>query len=195
MPAHSLRIRIVVVAAILCIPMLLTGCDWYTGFVSFLNDGDIPVSDAKPEKQTDAPAPYYDAEDDAAAARDEASEALLFDNQNVLAVQNGGTSPTFEVTSTTTITKIETYHWNDAGGNDSAGEISLEADNGKVYGPWETVGRAGQGDVPNAYWAANPNVTLPAGSYAVIDSDPSTWSQNADSGGEGFTVVYAQAAQ
>ncbi len=184
-----------VVVAMLCIPMLLTGCDWLTGLDSFLNNGDIPVSDAKPAKQAEAPAPYYDTEEGAAAVEDQASgendDAPLFDNQNILAVQNGGTSPKFDIPSATTITKIQTYHWNDAGGNDTTGEISLQADNGEVYGPWETVGSPGQGDVPNAYWAASPNVTIPAGSYTVIDSDPSTWSQNADSGGEGFTIVYA----
>ncbi len=185
-----------VVTVILCIPMLLTGCDWLTGLDSFLNNGDIPVSKAEPAKEADAPAPYYDTQDDAIAAEGEASKAPLFDNQNILAVQNGGTSPTFKVPSTTIITSIETYHWNDAAGNGSTGKISLKkTDSGEVYGPWETVGRPGQGDVPNAYWAASPNVTLSAGSYTVIDSDPSTWSQNADSGGEGFTVVQAESAQ
>ena len=193
MPTYSLRNRVVIVAAILCMTMPLTGCDWYTGFVSFLNNGDIPVDDVKPAKEADAPAPYYETEEGGTGG--ETQEAILFDNQNILAVQNGGTSPTFDLASTSTITKIETYHWNDAAGNGSTGTISLRAADGEVHGPWETVGRPGQGDVPNAYWAASPSVTLPAGSYTVIDSDPGTWSQNSDSGGEGFTSVYAAPAR
>lgn len=191
MPAHSVRVRVAVVAVMLCIPMVLTGCDWLTGLDSFLNNGDIPVSEPKPAKSTEAPAPLYDAGEAPAAT----SEAPIFDNQNILAVQNGGTSPTFEVAATSVITKIQTYHWNDAVGNGSTGTISLKAADGKVYGPWDTVGLDGQGGVPNAYWAATPNVTVPAGNYTVIDSDPSTWSQNADSGGVGFAIVYAEGAK
>jgi choice-of-anchor C domain-containing protein len=43
--------------------------------------------------------------------------------------------------------------------------------------------------VPNANWIATPNVVIPAGTYTVIDSDPSTWSQNSGSGGQGFAAV------
>jgi hypothetical protein len=43
--------------------------------------------------------------------------------------------------------------------------------------------------VPNAYWTVYPNVTLPAGTYTVIDSDPATWSHNAESSNRGFVRV------
>lgn len=194
MSAHSVRIRVAVVVVMLCVAMLLTGCDWLTGFESFLNNGDIPVSNSKPAKPTEDPGPLYDT-DEAPVVESAASEAPIFDNQNILAVQNGGTSPIFKVATASVITKIQTYHWNDAAGNGSTGKISLKAADGKTYGPWDTVGLEGQGGVPNAYWAATPNVTVPAGSYTVIDSDPSTWSQNADSGGVGFAVVYAESAK
>lgn len=141
-------------------------------------------------KEDDPPAVSLDAGEGIVAP--EGAASVLFDNQNLLAVQGGGTSPTFEVPSTSVMVKIQTYHWNPSG-NTSTGTISLKADDGSVYGPWETVGNEGQ--VPNVYWAASPNVTLPAGRYTVIDSDPSTWSQNADSGGEGFVIVHAQPAQ
>lgn len=188
---YSRRSRLVIAVAIMCISMPLMGCYLYELFIDFANDGDFPTAKQEPAKQADTPAPDYDTEEPATTAGT-TDESILFDNQNILAVQNGGTSPTFKVLSTTTVTKIETYHWNDAGGNTSTGKISLRGDDGKVYGPWETVGRPGQGDVPNAYWAASPNVTLSAGTYTVIDSDPSTWSQNADSGGEGFVVVHVE---
>ncbi len=41
----------------------------------------------------------------------------------------------------------------------------------------------------NAYWAAFPLETIPAGTYTVMDSDPSTWSANGESGGAGFVNV------
>jgi len=195
----SRRSRVAAAAAILSVSLLVMGCESVTGFETPGNDGYTSVSDTKPEEQAEAPAPFYDTEDAVIVAAGDSSgetaEAPLFDNQNLLAVYNGGTSPTFEVPSASTITKIETYHWNDAAGHGSTGTISLSADDGTVYGPWETAGRPGQGGVPNAYWAAVPNVALPAGSYTVIDSDPGTWSQNADSGGVGFAVVYGQSAQ
>ncbi len=187
--------RIMVAIGVLLVAMPLMGC----ALLNALERGNdnFKQDDRPPAVQLDTEegiiAPEGAAPQDETAA--EVDESILFDNQNILAVQNGGTSPTFELSSATVIAKIQTYHWNDASGNSSTGTISLRSDDGTVYGPWETVGAEGQGGVTNAYWAASPNVKLPAGRYTVIDSDPSTWSQNADSGGEGFVIVYAQAAQ
>jgi hypothetical protein len=44
--------------------------------------------------------------------------------------------------------------------------------------------------VQNAYWTVYLNVTLPAGTYTVIDSDPATWSHNAESSNRGNTVTW-----
>lgn len=185
-------IRSALAASLVLAALPLSGC----AILEVMMEG-IDAYEPPPAEST--PSTYYDTDEGALtpeeSAGDEAADGVVFDNQNVLAVQNGGTSPTFEVASETVVTKIETYHWNDASGNASTGEISLRGDDGKVYGPWETVGRPGQGDVPNAYWAASPNVTLPAGTYTIVDSDPGTWSQNADSGGEGFALVYGESAQ
>ena len=49
--------------------------------------------------------------------------------------------------------------------------------------------RAGQGGANNAYWECRPNVVLPAGTYTVVDSDPATWAQNAQSAGRGIVEV------
>ena len=103
MSAHSVRIRVAVVVVMLCVAMLLTGCDWLTGFESFLNNGDIPVSNSKPAKPTEDPGPLYDT-DEAPVVESAASEAPIFDNQNILAVQNGGTSPIFKVATASVIT-------------------------------------------------------------------------------------------
>jgi hypothetical protein len=42
----------------------------------------------------------------------------------------------------------------------------------------------------NAVWAIQPNVTLPAGDYTVVDSGPETWSCNSQSENKGFTNVW-----
>jgi hypothetical protein len=86
------------------------------------------------------------------------------------------------------VTFIQTYHWNNARGA-QPGTIALRKDDGTVFGPWRTVGKPGQGGVPNAYWEVSPNITIPAGTYTIVDSDPATWSQNAQSGGRGFVVI------
>jgi hypothetical protein len=79
-----------------------------------------------------------------------------------------------------------TYHWNDAEGMSSPGTIGLRAADGTMYGPWQATGLDGQGGVPNANWVVNPNIIIPPGAYTVIDSDPSTWSQNEETGGAGM---------
>ncbi|MGZ9190602.1 MAG: hypothetical protein ACXW39_11160, partial [Nitrospira sp.] len=69
------------------------------------------------------------------------------------------------------------------------GTIALRDATGLLFGPWGVAGSAGQGGVPNAFWTATPNVTLPAGTYTIIDSEPTTWSQNSQSGNRGFSTV------
>ena len=191
--AGARRHRMLIVG-ILLVSMLLLGCDFFDGWFSNSSPGPRDGESLYPDPND----PYSDTADSVMAPEAEepavGAETVLFDNQNILAVQNGGTSPSFTVAVATTVTKIQTYHWNDASGNGSTGTISLKADDGTVYGPWDTVGAEGQGGVPNAYWAATPNVTIPAGRYTVVDSDPGTWSQNADSGGAGFVIVTGQAA-
>jgi hypothetical protein len=113
----------------------------------------------------------------------------IFDNGNSDAVLNRPTRPTvFVLDGPTRIAKITTYHWNDGRGA-PAGTIALKSASGETYGPWQTTGEPGQGGVPNAYWVANPDVSLPPGSYTVIDSGPATWARNNASKGAGITVV------
>jgi hypothetical protein len=118
-------------------------------------------------------------------------EVEVFNNGNIAAVYNGPTSPTtFTLTKAYVITKMMTYHWNNAVGSTITGTHSFESSSGKVYGPYKTTGSLGQGGVPNAYWNSTPNVTLPAGTYTIIDSDESTWAQNTGSGGKGQAIIY-----
>ncbi|MFH1908592.1 MAG: hypothetical protein ABIL11_14620 [Chloroflexota bacterium] len=102
------------------------------------------------------------------------------------AVFNGITAPTtFTINEAWLLTVITTYHWNDARGA-TPGTIGLRAADGTTYGPWQASGLPGQGGVPDAYWVAHPGIVIPPGTYSVIDSDPSTWAQNADTGGAGM---------
>lgn len=115
---------------------------------------------------------------------------VLFDNGNIGGVQPGATPPSFELTTTTRITKIVTYHYV-LGGLPGAGLIGLQGEDGEMYGPYDAVGSVGQGDVANAYWTVTPDdLVLPPGRYTVFDSDLSTYSQNAESGGVGMTQIY-----
>jgi len=117
-------------------------------------------------------------------------EVKIFEIGNVGGVDNNPTSPTvFRLDKSYIITTITTYHWNFAEGA-TPGTISLKDASGKTYGPWNASGRDGQSGVKNAYWDVTPNVVLPAGTYTVIDSDPATWSQNFESNGQGFVIVY-----
>jgi hypothetical protein len=120
------------------------------------------------------------------------ADVEAFYNGNSSIVNNGPTSPTvFTLATAITLSALQTYHWNNGSGKSPLGTLSLSNDNGTVYGPWPVTGYPGQGGVINAYWQANPNIELPAGTYTVIDSDPSTWSQNSGSSGKGIAWVIA----
>ena len=134
------------------------------------------------------------AESTASVDKSELSPDMLeeiFQNCNIYGVHNGPTElTTFILTESRHIYSIENYHWNDRSGTEP-GTISLKSEDGKVYGPWQSEGRDGQGGVPNAYWVAYPNLELPAGTYTIIDSDNVSWSQNAQSNGQGMSRVHA----
>lgn len=116
-------------------------------------------------------------------------EKKIFDNGNIYGVTNGPFSPTqFVLTEATIITRIENYHYFNNG--KMPGTISLVNAKGRQFGPWQATGTTGQGGVQNAYWVIRPNITLPAGTYTVIDSDPATWSTNSQSANKGFTIVW-----
>jgi hypothetical protein len=110
----------------------------------------------------------------------------IFNNGNIYAVFNGGTSSPIRLDRKTKITEITTYHWNDAKGQ-APGTIELKDEAGTSYGRWQATSQPGQGGVPNATWIVTPNIDVPAGTYTVVDSDPATWSQNEKTGGAGMT--------
>ncbi|MEI7741398.1 MAG: hypothetical protein WCJ29_02735 [bacterium] len=104
-------------------------------------------------------------------------ELLKVGNDNK--VTGGGTPTPVLLEKAAHISEWWTYHW--TGKDKAPGTISLKSGDGKTYGPWQAT------LVNGVYWKTEPGITLPAGSYTVIDSDPETWSQNAGTSGHGST--------
>ena len=118
------------------------------------------------------------------------SGGYIFDNWNICGVKNGPTKDTtFTIDKDYLITFIATYHWNDGKGAAPKKGISLKDSSGKAYGPWDVTTSAGSGGRVNVNWECHPGITLPAGTYTVIDPDAATWSQNDGSGNKGFVRV------
>ena len=111
----------------------------------------------------------------------------VFRVDNLLAVYNGGTPTSFTMQKDHWVTEVGTYHYNDGKGRE-AGTIALKASDGTTYGPWQAALDQGW------YWRAKPNMWIPAGSYTVIDSDPSTHSQNSATGGQGIAWMFGKQA-
>lgn len=95
----------------------------------------------------------------------------------------GGQPPTVKQDRAYFVTEVCAYHWNNGAGA-PAGEITLQAADGTVYGPWKATLRN------EVYWVAQPNQELPGGTYTLLDSDPSTWAQNSGSSGKGMGWAY-----
>jgi hypothetical protein len=132
----------------------------------------------------------------AIAATTAASAVDYLDTTNTGGVLSGGTQPSFFLPAgqQTVITEVDTYHWN-GGRGATPGNIWIRSASGSpTYGPYKATGSSGQGGAPNVNWTAHPNLTLPFGTYVVVDSDPATWSQNAQSHGVGFAIVRGMAA-
>lgn len=111
------------------------------------------------------------------APEGEAVQIFKVGNDN--AVSNGGTPPAFSTNKAYWLKDLWTYHWN-GGQGQAAGTIAIQSADGTLYGPWQAELNNG------VYWVARPGVTLPAGSYTVIDSNPSTLAQNGGTGGQGM---------
>ena len=121
-------------------------------------------------------------------------EILVWTNTNDGAVSDNPTQlTTFTLDKAYRITQIRTYHWNSGAGSAVAGTISLESAQGDTFGPWVSTGTDGHDNVVNLYWDCTPNQDLEAGTYTITDSDPGTWSHNAESDNAGIVWVYGVA--
>jgi len=117
--------------------------------------------------------------------------AIYWNTSNPYGVDNGAMSPQFQVTTPVLAHSLDTYHWNYGSGTSSPGTLGLRRlEDDKVFGPWPATGW-GTIDSPNLYWTVIlGGLVLDAGTYEVLDSDPSTWSQNTESGGFGMGWMY-----
>ena len=90
------------------------------------------------------------------------------------------------------ILKITTDHYNDSKGTTNVGSITVTGDGGMVIGTFSAKGRAGTDGTTNGKWVAEPQVRLDPGVYYIQDSEPSTWSKNAQGVGllniEGYEI-------
>jgi hypothetical protein len=120
------------------------------------------------------------------------SAVKIFDNSNGGGVLNGAKPPTFSTKGTTyCLTQVVTYHWNNGHGQ-TPGSVGIA---GAAMSASATArGSPGQGGAPNVNWTGTftRQVTID-GTDTCTDSDPKTWSQNPQSGGKGFCVVYGKA--
>ncbi|MBI3972696.1 MAG: hypothetical protein HY332_15570 [Chloroflexi bacterium] len=113
----------------------------------------------------------------------------LYDNWNRALVGNRPTAATvFRFDQSVLVTRITNYHWTDGRGA-PPGTIALRSADGTLFGPWPARGTSGTGGAQNVNWVVEPDVVLLAGTYTVVDSDPGTWSHNAESAGRGFASV------
>lgn len=123
------------------------------------------------------------------APRRTTKPTTLFNNFNSAGVVDQARSPTtFTLSAAKVITTIQTYHWNSGRGK-APGTIKLVSSRGQSFGPWQASGSDGQGGVKNAFWTVTPSVSVPAGTYTVVDSNPPSWSNNSESGFRGFAKV------
>lgn len=123
------------------------------------------------------------------------AQTKLFDSSNVYGVVNGAKQPSFSTGGKAyCLASITTYHWNNGQGK-KPGTIGLTGTT--TVGPLPATGSSGQGGAPNVNWTVNFSSAKPVvvnGSYSCNDSDPATWSQNQQSHGTGFCIVYGTPA-
>lgn len=106
---------------------------------------------------------------------------VIFDNHNEQEAQTGSAeSPEVHLGTGALVTTL--FAWHPAGVN--VDNLSIQAEDGTVYGPWTAVTDANNGAV--VQWKVTPNLALPAGLYTVLDSSETTWFHNSGSNGAGF---------
>jgi hypothetical protein len=126
---------------------------------------------------------------------------VLFDNGNVYKVKSGGKPVPFKTKGKVwCLGYVQTYHWNGAAGQSSGtnGKIFIE----RTFGPnvagikfktkitLKALGSPGQNGVQNANWYAYTSTDVFIdGIYRCLDNNPTTWSFNKQSHGDGFCRV------
>lgn len=115
------------------------------------------------------------------------SHTYQWANWNLGGVTNGPPSNDviFSIDEMVTVTYLDSYHYNNGKGVKSPGYLTLISDDGTEYGPFQMDSI----EKNNVIWHLaldEGEVVLPPGTYTVADSDPYTWSNNAESEYAGF---------
>ncbi len=123
-------------------------------------------------------------------------EGEVYRNESIEGVYDGPSEATiFEVTVSTLITGIRTYHWNTTPADEyESATLCLEHEDGTVYGPWEVSAGPGYGGKQNVYWYVFPNVMIKPGTYTLVDSKNVSWSWASDTGNKGIAIIKGEAA-
>jgi hypothetical protein len=126
---------------------------------------------------------------------------VLFDNGNVYKVRSGGKPVPFKTKGKVwCLGYVQTYHWNGAAGQSPGtnGKIIIERTSGpnvagikfKTKITLKALGSPGQNGVQNANWYAYTSTDVFIdGTYRCRDNNPTTWSFNKQSHGDGFCRV------
>lgn len=114
---------------------------------------------------------------------------VLWSNYNKGAVQNNAKQShvPFDLPDCS-VRELETYHYF-SGGKIPETITLVDFETFEKIGVFEAEGFDGQGGRQNARWVAKVELELAAGPYAIVDSDKSTWSNNAESEGLGIAEV------
>ena len=144
--------------------------------------GDSVSSEPESFKSGSSESGSYESESEGQSSASAGSAAgAILGTWNIGAVNNNPPcSPTLTLSKPHMVTYIDTYHWNYGQGTESGGCISLQNGNGEIFGPWQVQAETASG-AANAWWIARPNEVVPAGNYIIVDSQPETWSWNAES--------------
>ena len=132
-----------------------------------------------------APADHSGADDSGMKTDKPGKAVVIFYNGNIGAVSSGGRSPRFSIDRPVWITNMFTYHYRYRG---VPGNIRIVNATGAEMGSWRAQGRSGTPQ-PSYYWEVRPEVVLQPGTYLVETSNPGSWSQNAESGGNGMVEI------
>lgn len=118
--------------------------------------------------------------------------AQTWTNENADTLFSGPDKPTLVTFNTCVkILSVTTNHWN-YGQGETPGKISLNHEDGTIYGPWRAFGVNGTKNEPDVYWSFNPGEVVKAGTYLVSDTSPRTWVQNDASDNRGMVTIVTE---
>jgi len=122
--------------------------------------------------------------------KDRFGKSIIFTLFNTKEITNFVSKETlFSIQGSCVISTISNYHKKQKE-ETKVGTIGLRASTKRMYGPWQAKQTDALGKNNVQYKTVTPHVTLPPGTYTIIDSDKNSWSSNIQSGKRGMSHVY-----